>query len=267
MADLIPDLKKIARRGVNPRTPGDLLGGERYRLVLCPELNGDRGVLVVQMTMQFFFEDGVGETGPAKGQKLAWAQAEKDKFVLGFFDAVKDVWNNKFRITTDSTVPAEPFRDVGVQFEFKSIIGGWDPSDDYELTVVKIDSGWRGSATSTALQNADLDSEDLTPAEKGASMKQRGAPHEFGHMLGLLDEYLPKGFFDGLSGYTKHWQGDTDSIMHSGEMLRPRHYAPFADWLTDQFAVAARLSKKPIVFKVQDTVTGTGWDMSNSRLS
>ena len=106
MADLIPDLKKIAKMGVNPRTPGDLLGGERYRLVLCPELNGDRGVLVVQMTIQFFFEDGVSANAATKGQKLVWTQPEKDKFVRGFSDAVKDVWNNKFRITTDSMLPA-----------------------------------------------------------------------------------------------------------------------------------------------------------------
>ncbi len=35
-----------------------------------------------------------------------------------------------------------------------------------------------------------LDSEDLVPVNKGAKTPQRGAVHEFGHMLGLDDEYI-----------------------------------------------------------------------------
>jgi hypothetical protein len=49
--------------------------------------------------------------------------------------------------------------------------------------------------------------------------------HEFGHMQGLRDEY------DGDIPGRPH-RSDEPSVMHRGEVIRPRHYAPLADWLT-----------------------------------
>ena len=51
--------------------------------------------------------------------------------------------------------------------------------------------------------------------------KQRGITHEFGHMLGLNDEYL----------VTSTFSKDYKSIMHSGETILKRHDTPYMQWL------------------------------------
>ncbi len=247
MADLIPNRAVPVKTGINVKTPLSLLGGESYRLALYPELGSSTAsVLVVSMTIQFKFEDG---------DKLKWTAAEKNTFAADFVNAVKSVWNNKFRITTTSTVVATPYRDVGVQFDFTTYIDGWHISEDYELSVTKIPSGdFQVSCVNYTFGNAQLDSEDLVAVSKGASMKQRGAVHEFGHMLGLRDEYP-------AAKANTSWTGDADSIMHSGEVVRPRHYVPFATWLTSKHETAAHLTRSRIDYKVDGR-----WDKSNALL-
>ena len=44
-------------------------------------------------------------------------------------------------------------------------------------------------------------------------------------MLGLRDEYAE-------AKDNAYHTGDLDSVMNSGEVVRERHYAPFADWLS-----------------------------------
>lgn len=60
----------------------------------------------------------------------------------------------------------------------------------------------------------------------GATTQQRIA-HEFGHTLGITDEYV---------GWAALGLGhsDTSSIMHSGDDVRPRHYQHFADLVSNE---------------------------------
>ena len=246
---------RIGPRGVNVSTPISLMGGESYRLTLFEELGrSDRSVLVINMRLQFQFDDG--DNG------LTWSGAEKQRFADAAVSQIKSVWDEKFRITTTSTVPREPFRDVGVVFGITTYIDGWHVDDDYELSVRKIASGaFSGSSVCHPLGNATLDSEDIVPANKGGSMMQRGIVHEFGHMLGLNDEYDTDPNFITKHFANRHWLGDSDSVMHSGERVRGRHYVPFATWLTEQFATAARLTSSTIRYKVDGR-----WDASNASL-
>jgi hypothetical protein len=248
VADLLPNRAQTVKRGTNVTTPlGILLWGDAYRLSLCPELGSStRAVLLISMTLQYQFEDG---------DALSWSGTEKANWVRDSTGAIKSVWNNKFRIKTPSGVPASSYRDVGVQFDFKTYIDGYHIDDDYELGVKKIKPGtFRGSSCHYKLGNATLDSEDIVGTNKGGSMKQRGVVHEFGHMLGLRDEYAD-------AHDNTHWTGDADSIMHSGELVRERHYVPFATWITEQFATAAHLARSPIDYKVSGT-----WDKHNAKL-
>lgn len=59
--------------------------------------------------------------------------------------------------------------------------------------------------------------------DDGITYKQRGAVHEFGHMMGLRDEY-PEG---------NEYEHDYDSIMNSGESLRSRHFSNIQNWIND----------------------------------
>lgn len=100
--------------------------------------------------------------------------------------------------------------------------------DHWEITVTKIKSGsFRTSYVAIKSGQVILDSEDLTPVSKGAKTPQRGAVHEFGHMLGLDDEYL-KG--------SKHVH-DKPSIMHSSEVIRPRHNSTIIKWLNNAITI------------------------------
>lgn len=229
-------------QGQNIRPPlGTFFNGRSYHLKLFPELGrSDRSVLVVRMVLQFQFDDS-GDGG-------AWSQAEKNNFAHGFVNAVVGAWSEKFRITTTSTVPVECARNVGVVFEFPYYIDGWHSDDDFELSVKKIPAGiFNTSTCGYSIGNTYLDSEDLTSVSKGASTGQRAAVHEFGHMLGLRDEYA-------AADDNPHHTGDVDSIMNAGETVRPRHYAPFAGWLTAQFATAAHLTRSTIDYKVDGTI-------------
>lgn len=234
-------------KGQNIRPPlGTFFNGQSYYLTLYPEMsNPNRSVLVIKMVLQFQFDDGGG----------AWTQGEKESFAHSFVDGTIAVWNEKFRITTTSTIPAQNCRDVGVVFEFPYYVDGWHSDDDFELSVKKIPSGTFNTSTCDYnLGNSYLDSEDIKAVSKGASMMQRGVVHEFGHMLGLRDEY-PE------AKTNMNHTGDKDSVMHGGELVRERHYAPFAAWLNKQFEVAAQLSKSKIEYKVNGKT-----DMSNALL-
>jgi hypothetical protein len=96
-----------------------------------------------------------------------------------------------------------------------------------KFTTSSVDRGGGGLFTNGS---ATLDSDDLTPVDKGGPELQRGAVHEFGHMIGYRDEYTNKGAVVDNPNFTT----DSAAIMHSGEHVRDRHYVFFADWLTQQ---------------------------------
>jgi hypothetical protein len=95
---------------------------------------------------------------------------------------------------------------------------------------------WNGKTT--------LDSLDFRPENKGGPHTQRGAVHEFGHMLGHRDEY-PEAKV-GLP-----WEADKDAVMNAGEQIRKRHYAMFAAWLTREYRDLAIKYKQATVWKVE----------------
>lgn len=235
--------------GENTRPPlGSFFNGHSYDLSLFPELGrSDRSVLEIKMILQFQFSNGSGGS---------WTQGEKEGFAHGFVDSVVAAWGEKFRITTTSTVVAQNCRDVGVAFKFPYYIDGLHTDDDFEVSITKVPSSStvQTSECQYSLGNTSLDSNDLTLQHKGSGRSQRDAVHEFGHMLGLRDEYV-------VANDNPHHTGDLDSIMNFGETIRQRHYAPFAAWLTAKYATAAHLSRSQINYKVEGQT-----DMSNAQL-
>ncbi len=164
--------------------------------------------LEVFMKLQFFFE----------GNALhKWKDSEKSLIVKNWERDIKKAWGNK-RLKSLSSG-----KHVTLEFDFDTQIGGW-MFDHWEIKVAKIKAGgFRTSYVAYKRGQVTLDSEDLVPVFKGAATPQRGAVHEFGHMLGLDDEYL-KG--------SKHIL-DKPSIMHSSEVIRPRHNSTIVKWLNN----------------------------------
>jgi hypothetical protein len=166
-------------------------------------------LLIVFMKVQFFFKDG-------KNSK--WTTSEKNSFVQNWTTSIKNAWGNKRVIKVLSNG-----KSVTLDFRFKTQIGGW-MHDHWEITVTKIPKGsFSTSYVTPKPRHTNLDSEDLTPTDKGHSQFQRGAVHEFGHMLGLEDEYQT----------TSAYSGQYSSVMNRGEMVNPRHDTYYLKWLDE----------------------------------
>jgi hypothetical protein len=162
--------------------------------------------VVVFMKLQFFFKSGPGGH---------WTDAEQQTYVGGWRDAVLRAWSGRNIHRTGCG------RNVSMRLDFEIQCGGW-MRDHWEISVIKIPAGdFRHSYVNVHSGNVALDSEDLTPANKGDPQLQRGVVHEFGHMLGLEDEY---------EGDSSH-QHDRASVMNFGESIRERHHEPVRSWV------------------------------------
>jgi hypothetical protein len=150
-------------------------------------------------------------------------------------------------------------QDVGVMFDIRTEEDMSVTSHSHwNMNVTKVDKFttssvcgcggplWNGHST--------LDSLDFRGENKGGPNTQRGAVHEFGHMLGHRDEY-PE------AKTNLAWTADKDAVMNAGEQIRKRHYAMFAAWLTAKYRDLAIKHRKPIVWKVEGDT-----DISNASL-
>ncbi len=186
-------------------TSGELQINDAYDLYLAKLTSGNYR-LVVFMKLQFFFEN----SGTHK-----WTTAGKTAFVNKWRTAVKSKWGNRVIKNLSGG------KKVDLDFRFKTQIDGW-MLDHWEITVKKIrPGGFSQSYVNPGWGNVSLDSEDLTLVRKGHGQRQRGVVHEFGHMLGINDEYLKS---------SPH-KTDYRSIMNRGETILNRHNAPYIKWL------------------------------------
>ena len=250
---LFPDRARVIFSETNVDMPAGLRQSSACDLTLYHEAGRTgRGVMVVSVICSLTFRNGTATSG---GATLTWTQAEKTGFMNSLRSQVNQVWSEKHRISTRSTVPA--VTDFGVMFDARvsenlSVFS----HSHWNIAVVKVDSfntssvdvggggfAWNGSA--------NLDSSDVNCVAKGGPVPQRATVHEFGHMMGLRDEYRNAA---GAAEDNPNWLTDLGSVMNVGESIRDRHYAMFADWVTRQHHTIARLARSAIIFKVNGTL-------------
>ena len=200
---------------------------------------GAGGVMTVSVRFAFSFvaAQSPGDYPTADAAALDWTDdAEKEAWKTNFFSAVSGAWGGAHRFAV-----LEPYWEQ-VQSSVELNLYEDTSSPHYTLTVQKIPAGeFAGSAASAARTgstqgSATMDSEDLTPATKAGGNQQRGAVHEFGHMIGLGDEYAGKATprhnasFEAAGGATIA-TGDDDRIMSGGETVLQEHYITFLEGL------------------------------------
>jgi hypothetical protein len=186
-------------------TAGALKVNDAYDLELLQLPNRDLE-LVLFMKIQFFFEEGSGGR---------WDASERQKFMSDWKVAVSTAWSQR------NVRRLKRGNQVHLRVSFAIQEGGW-MADHWEVTVTKVKPGeFRTSYVDPSMGNVVLDSEDLTLVSKGGpSCLQRGAVHEFGHMMGLLDEYKDSAYIV-----------DKQSVLHACEAVRPRHVVGPMQWL------------------------------------
>lgn len=176
-------------------------------------------VVEIYMKLQFFFIDGdENKSGWPKKGDHRWTQKEKNDFMIDWYRHVKTNWskNNIGKLSDGKPIS------VVVNFTVKQ--GGW-MWDHFEIDVTKlppIPSSFKESFVNRRVFDADveLDSKDLKPKASG----QRAAIHEFGHMIGLPNEYKRK---------SPHYH-DRSSIMNTGTLISKRHFDIIIKWANKQ---------------------------------
>lgn len=204
MSILKPGETEVASEtGVRAGTIG--FGGvnDAFDLYLVELTNGNY-ILIIFMKVQFFFEDGNGGM---------WTTLEKTSFVNKWKLTIQSKWGGRIIKSLKSG------KTVSIDFRFRTQIGGW-MLDHWEITVEKVNK-FSVSSVNPVMGNVSLDSLDLKLTRKKGGQRQRGAVHEFGHMLGLEDEYQK------TSPHSK----DYKSVMNSGGIACKRHNSSYMKWL------------------------------------
>lgn len=202
---------------------------------------GQVGVLTISLRVQFDFVAAMnpGDYPGADPADLDWADdAEKQAYAAECLQAINSTWSGAMQFKVG--------KDFWHQVRARVQVSVVESSDNphYTITVQKIPPGeWAGSSARAAGESsnhgtAEFDSEDVNPADKGGGNSQRAAVHEFGHMIGLGDEYAGKdtprhsASFQ-ASGGEEIATGDDDRIMSGGESILAEHYITFLEGIRE----------------------------------
>lgn len=209
-------------------------------------LNPINGRLEIRLKVGFNFKDGPAAAfAKFKGVSEKWSEAEKKSWKKKYTALIEGRWGGKYHFVN----PDLPGVTVYVDVEIEKAESNWH----YQLNVTKAPPGEMPTSSVThfvkddkalkklnkhysTLDSNDLKWKDLTK-RAGVSEKQKGAVHEFGHMIGLDDEYDDKEA--GISHAAlvqsalgkKIKEGDSDDIMSCGNSINKQHYVTFLDAL------------------------------------
>lgn len=200
-------------------------------------LNPSNGRLEVLTKVKFDFIDGTAADFVGHdGENHVWTSAEKKKWKASYIALIEGRWGGKYHFVHPDMNAVTVYVDV----EVEEATSGWH----YEANITKIPKGeWASSSVGRnnrvpeSLQTT-FDSEDLAWSDKGVKDKQKGAVHEYGHMIGLDDEYPVDGAIahatmvrDALG--TVLVEGKFNDVMSSGNHIEKQHYITFLQALKD----------------------------------
>ena len=140
-------------------------------------------------------------------EAASWTDQGRTDFIDGAERAIEDVWDG-------AVIGQGPNgRDIVLDVDVDSRTAG--TGEHWNADVAAAGPGFAQSWVVGAQNTAKFDQNDVTAVNKGLGFLQSGAGHEFGHMIGLGDEYRA-----GDPGFA-----DKDSIMNTGSTVEPRHTA------------------------------------------
>ena len=169
----------------------------------------DDAACALQYSQDWYFSFPSGTVATVKNAYMSRAKNQ-----------VEGSWSNKFPlIPSGGNCPCH-YHGVNVGVAINAFDASRNGRHGYDINVV---DHWSG-VTSQPTRNITLaDTQDF-PETKTSTLTQPVISHEFGHTVGITDEY---------AGWAAFWHavGNTDdaSLMHTGDQIRPRHYQHFAD--------------------------------------
>lgn len=197
-------------------TGGILRINDAFDLLLILTSNGDYELRLF-MKLQFFFKgDGINK----------WLEIDKQKFISSWENRVRQIWDGHVLKVLSNNKP------IKLKLDFQIQIDGI-MFDHWEITVKKVPSG----STFRSFVRPGLKDVTLTENDNGVTVRkvrkiggfqQITTAHEFGHMIGLDDEYGP--LFGGAQG--SH-NTDYNSVMNIGSKVKKRHINELMTWLNN----------------------------------
>ena len=166
--------------------------------------------MTIGIDLSFFFDFRPNEVDP----EITWNDEQRELFAREFQTQIPNAWNVANHVVVEG-------QSVSVRFATRIVP---DENDaQWRIRVYKLKSSASSRQSSVGRGGAsdgDLDSNDGRRKRLGNESTQTGIIHEFGHMIGLADEY---------GDDTSH-VGDRPSIMNWGSTVRERHLAHLVDW-------------------------------------
>jgi len=216
---------------------GPMKRSKAYDLRLWENVDGPYAgtcVLYVQMKLRFKFKNGTKN----------WAsENEKKTWMNNYKSAIETTWSKGPQIvpSKDNDCGCKCPNGIRVEVQIFPLYEGSDGKSHWDVYVKGIrDQDDPDSNVASWWNDVNLTSKDLV-----LFYNQRPAVHEFGHMLGHQDEYPGSKYL--LEGFEK----DNASMMHSGEFIRSRHFAPFSDWINKNKNISQTESGKKCTYNVQ----------------
>ncbi len=184
-----------------------------------------------------------------------WDNTRRRNYVTAFTTSVRGVWNNKY--TLNETQAPRRSANVDIQFDNHVILQMTDALEEQmQLMNPAVRGRWRMNVHNSNIR--DSVNRRLTRVNLGTGSNQRAArrardlrrgrsyvvsgtggnrtfrqaaaPHEFGHMIGLGDEYLEDVDNERVPRAVRGYINNR--IMNVGENVTPDAYAPFAEWIS-----------------------------------
>jgi hypothetical protein len=171
-----------------------------------------------------------------------WSFAQKEAFVAKCHQVLLEAWSGKHRISLVGGSPSVCKCPCGtrVEFVFENWIGQVTTKEHWEVQVEEhapntAPRGYTGSG------NIEVDTlaAERSPTQNMPHLKKTPIVHEFGHtILGdKADEYLeglpmlPIGKDNAAILGHVLMKNEENSVMAYGDVVYPRHYRPFVDWM------------------------------------
>lgn len=207
------------------------------------EYNPWTSELEIKVKLKFSFVNGSAAEFPAaSAADLTWTRAASQRYKRDFMRTVSRHWSSRHTFYCT--------RDWWENLEANVVVRAVEVSrnEHYAVTVHKIPvGGFKVSSVTppTVVGGvphgvAEFDSEDLKYVNKPGNARQRAAVHEFGHMLGLGDEYPTAANPNAVVAHSAlvraefgHRQRRRHGrrIMAGGERIDPEHGVTFLEAL------------------------------------